>query len=206
MKKIIKKFWGVALIVTLLASMLVSAAPAAAGTLAWGSAGNPNPAPGGVPSNQVVASDANIVRVAPNGDIFVVDNQASPLGSSIIWKSTDGGQTWSSTGTVALSPLTALPVNYVVVDLQISPSYTTDSTVFILINTTAAALPAALASSTIVMVSTNAGASFAQLGGTIGAGFPLVGTSLAIEPTYMSGVGQIAVGLMNPGVGGDIYT
>ena len=91
MKKIIKRFWGVGLIVILLSTMFVGGAVPAvnAATLAWSFAG----APGAFNQVPLVASDVNIIKVASNGNIFVVDNVAA---TSVIWKSVDGGYSWTA--------------------------------------------------------------------------------------------------------------
>lgn len=186
--KILKKVWGIGLVVVLLASMLLTfAAPVSAGTLLWSVA--PIPV---ATYNQIAAADASVVRVAPNGDIFAVDGQANP---DRILKSVNGGTTW----TVAVTPLVA---GNVIADLQISPSYASDNTIIAVVNTTAVTSPV------YAIVSSNGGATFVQLGGNITATAGEVATSLSVEPTYTNGTGQIAVATSNVGAAvlGAIYT
>jgi len=189
MKKIIRKFWGVGLIVILLSTLFVGAVPVAnAATLAYSTAGSPNP----FLSNQVAAaSDASIVKIAPNGDIFVVDQQANP---DRILKSVNGGHSWT-----AAAGLPAVAADNIT-DIAISPYYATDGYVYALtiFSTT---------NSTRVYQSTTGGASFLQLGGNIGVANVEQGTSIALDPTFHSGIGQIMVGTADVGgtTAGDVY-
>lgn len=188
MKKIIMKVWGIGLIVTLLSSLLiVGAAPASGGTLVYSPVGLPNPVfP--VASNQVSAgSDVSAIKVAPNGDIFAIDR-----GLGRILKSVDGGYTWA----VAVLPAGFAMGAYG--DIAISPSYDTDSTVFAV---------GQLGGAVVAIRSVNAGVTFQQYGGNIVVGGTLVGTSIALEPTYSGGVGTILVGTADTAGGayGSVY-
>jgi hypothetical protein len=184
MKKIIRKFWGVALIVVLLSTLFIGAVPVVnAGTLAWGAALGPTVA---------AASDVNIVKVAPNGDIFAVDNQAA---IARLLKSTDGGYTWTA------GLITGLVATDLIADVAISPDYTNDKYVYILANSAAAAAVA-------VYQSADGGATFARYGALIGTAGTHVGTSIALEPTFHAGVGQVMVGAADVGAGtfaGNVY-
>jgi hypothetical protein len=198
MKKKIIKLWGIGMVVVLMASLLIiGATPASAATLAWSGTG----LPGGF--NQVAATDAAIVKVAPNGDIFVVDQQPTTLGAGVadrIYKSTDGGQTWV-TGYVAIpAPVEQFPVNYRIVDLVVSPSYATDNTVFVVGNDIVAGPPTAM-----VFRSINGGLNFLPFGVAIGAGTE-VATCIDIDPNYNNAVGgSVMVGTANGAGAGDVY-
>ncbi|MFC1932909.1 hypothetical protein ACFLXU_04695 [Chloroflexota bacterium] len=88
MKKKFSRILGVGLSLMLLASLLVLAAPASASTLSWGAEKDPSD----MVENTVVPG-INIIDVAANGDtIYAATNSTSlPL-----YKSTDGGATWTS--------------------------------------------------------------------------------------------------------------
>ena len=86
MKKKIHKIWGVGLVVVLAASLLLSAAPASAGTLDWGTETIPSKtgyalAPGFAVKDLAVAADGVMYSINTS------DNYT--------WKSTNGGVTWS---------------------------------------------------------------------------------------------------------------
>jgi hypothetical protein len=185
MKKLITKFWGVGLIVILLSTMFVGAVPqASAATLAWSTAGSPNPAL----SNQIAVADVNIIKVASNGNIFVVDRVAVP---SVIWKSTNGGY--------AFTAAAGLPAGAVVADLALSPAYASDGYVYAVVN---------IAGACRVYQSANAGVSFVQLGGTIGIAGTDAGTSISIQPEFAAGVGEVMVGTADVAAGtnvGNVY-
>ncbi|MGD1117908.1 MAG: leucine-rich repeat domain-containing protein [Dehalococcoidales bacterium] len=118
-----------------------------------------------------------------NFPVFVVDNVAR----NIVDKSEDGGSTWTASA--------AIP-GAVIVDLKISPNYTTDHTVFALSSGNVTTAPQ-------VYISTNGGALFSVLGGTIGPAGSYIGTSLAVSPIYNNGEGEIMVGTVGiaPGFG-----
>jgi hypothetical protein len=119
-----------------------------------------------------------MVKVASNGNIFVVDRQPA---LDRILKSTNGGYTW----TAALG----LPAGAVVADIVLSPTYASDGYIYALVNT----------ATCNVFQSSNGGVSFVQLGGNIGAATE-VGTSIALPPTFSAGVGEIMVGTSDVGV------
>ncbi len=93
--------------------------------------------------------------------------------------------------------MAGLPAVTDITDIAVSPDYTTDQMVFAL---------ARNAGGTIVLASAYGGSSFAQLGGTIGSASE-TGTSLSINPTYISGNARLIVGTVDPaaGVYGDVY-
>jgi hypothetical protein len=176
MKKAITKFWGIGLVVVLLASLFVAAAPASGDDLRWSVQGIPLGL--AVTYQLAPGTDAAFVQVAPNGDIFVADTQAASATLNRVMKSTTGGRTW--TPSAALAGIGAMNI----VDIVVSPSYTTDGTVLLV------TAPAAGAGATSqVYISTNYGASFSVLGGTI----PGLATSIDISPSYSAG-GEIMVG------------
>ena len=85
MKKL-TKFWGVFLAIVLASTLILSAAPVSAGTLAWGTEDLPD---------QLADLDGdNIVDMAVSGDgsvIYVTSNN-----SQEIKRSTNGGESWST--------------------------------------------------------------------------------------------------------------
>jgi len=88
MKKKIRKIWGVGLVLVLVASLILSAAPAAAGTLSWSSETIPST------TGNVLASGSDVTDIAVSADgqtIWAVDATANAT-----YKSTDGGKTWSA--------------------------------------------------------------------------------------------------------------
>jgi hypothetical protein len=179
MKKKIIKLWGVGMILVLMASLLiVGASPAAAGNLAWS---NVLTLPAAVPTNQLAAgTDVANLAVAPNGHLFAVDS-ASANGD--VYKSIDGGTTWTASLSVAGVPF---------VDLAVSPSYATDNTVV------------ALAAGQ-VYISVDGGATFNPLGAALPAGE--VATCIAISPNYVYPTGEIMVGTTVAAAAtyGDVY-
>jgi len=176
MNRKLTKLWGVGLVVVLLVSMLAIAAPASADTLKWSAI----KAPGG--GSQIKVSDASFIRVAADGTIFVVDT--TPAAADVIYKSTNGGLTWTAS--------TATTID--VADMELSPDYVNDNTLFVL----------DAAAGAQVLISTNNGAKFNVLGGATAAGE--LGTSLAISPLYSGGTGEIMVGTVDAAVGyGNVY-
>ena len=87
MKKKIHKIWGVGLTIVLATSLLLSAAPASAGTLDWGTF-SPFPSTTG----NVLAPSFNVTDLAVSGDgvMYAVNTT-----DNATWKSTNGGTTWS---------------------------------------------------------------------------------------------------------------
>ncbi|MFC1935008.1 hypothetical protein ACFLXZ_01685 [Chloroflexota bacterium] len=172
MKRKITKIWGIGLTVVLLVSLLSFAVPVSAGTLGWSA----NLVPRGT-INQIGVFDTSFVKVASNGDIFVVESQTA----NIVYKSVNGGTIW--TPSVALAGAA--------VALEVSPDYANDNTVF-------------TATATQVYISVNGGASFSVLGGAIA--IPNI-TSLAVSPTYTNGSGEVMVGTATAAAGGagDVY-
>jgi trimeric autotransporter adhesin len=93
MKKIIRKFWGVALVVMMLSSLFVVAAPAAAGNFSFSA-----PTVPAFPTMTAVG----FVDVAVSGDVVYAlanDGGAPPL--DYLYKSSDGGATWAVAATLA---------------------------------------------------------------------------------------------------------
>ncbi|MFC1945948.1 WD40/YVTN/BNR-like repeat-containing protein [Chloroflexota bacterium] len=178
MKRKITKILGVSLaLVVLLSLFAIPAAPASAADHAWSTQGIPRTI--GITNQMALGTDAAFVEVASNGDIFVVNSQAASATINQIYKSTTGGRTWTVSSAIGGIG------TYVLVDLAVSPSYETDSTVIVV-----GAQPAGAAAVSQVFISTNGGASFAALGGTI----PGLAKSIAISPTYSAGSGEIMVG------------
>ena len=88
MKKKITKIWGVGLVTVLIAGLLLSAAPVAAGTCSWTSETTPST------SGKRLQAGANVVdiAVADDGAIYAVTGVAT---DNYCYKSTNGGVTWS---------------------------------------------------------------------------------------------------------------
>ena len=92
MKKKITKIWGVGLVVVLVASLLLSAAPVSAGTISWGAETIPT-------TSGKVLGPANVdirdMAVAADGTtIYAVPG--SSITDNVTYKSTNGGETWTS--------------------------------------------------------------------------------------------------------------
>lgn len=189
MKKLLTKYWGVLLIVSLLSTLFVgTTVPAAnAGTLAFTVQGTPL---GAGFTNQVLANaGVTNLTVGPDGTLFAV------IGNTV-YKSTTNGFSWTPSVPVLDAALAAA----VIVDLKVSPSYATDHTVFLLANQNTNIGPAQ------VYISVNSGLSFSVLGGTLAAGGAKIGTSLAIAPNYSSGAGEVMAATMdNTAAYGNVY-
>jgi hypothetical protein len=195
MKSKITRIMGVALALALVLGLGVSFLPATtpggpataeAGELAWSTVGVPS-----ATGNVLVARDENVgpVAISPN---FATDNTVwavvydtvTAAALPLVYKSTDGGHTWNAT----TSNLGA--ANDVGVALVPSPNYSSDSTVFVAVQTAGGG-----ATTGRVYRSTNGGSSFGQLGVvTLGVGEVI--TSMDVSPNY-DGVGTIAVGVAN---------
>lgn len=145
--KTIRKIWSIGLIVVLLASMLLSIAPASAGTLTFSqdtttpSLTNKLLGPMGFEVYDIAVNGNTVIVVGADLDMDGVGpDTADP---TIIYKSTDGGYSWSDLGanlvTVAATNLVA-----------IAPD---NADVIVVVDT---ATPAAI-------VSTNGGSSFSNL-------------------------------------------
>jgi len=88
MKKKIHKIWGVGLVLVLAASLLLSAAPVSAGELDWGTF-TPFPSTTGnvLQQNNNYVSD---IAVAEDGVMYLASTN-----STFLYKSTNGGRSWS---------------------------------------------------------------------------------------------------------------
>jgi len=156
-------------------------AAAEAGDLTWSTVGPPS-----ITSNVLVARNADLgpVAISPNfatdstvwASVVDITTPATP----IVYKSTDGGFTWSATTTVLGL------AGDVVVDLKASPMYATDSTIFVVVQTPAGGL-----ASGKVYRSVNGGSSFGQLGVVTLAGAEII-TGFDVSPNY-DGTGILAV-------------
>ncbi|MDD5127632.1 MAG: hypothetical protein PHR43_06040, partial [Dehalococcoidales bacterium] len=101
--KTIRKVWSIGLVVVLLASMLLSVAPASAGTLTF-SQDSTTPSL----TNKILRGGVDIFDFAVNGntiyavgtDLVDVDGLGTDddADTSILYKSTDGGYSWSNIG------------------------------------------------------------------------------------------------------------
>jgi hypothetical protein len=86
MKKRITKIWGVGLVLVLAASLLFSAAPVSAGTLDWGTETIPSK------TGNALAPQFDVEDLAVSADGVMYSINAS---DNFVWKSTNGGVTWS---------------------------------------------------------------------------------------------------------------
>jgi len=137
MKTRISKILGVGLTIAMLASLMVAAVPASAGTLSWGAEKDPTDQ-----IENIVVPNTNIIDIEASGDIVfaATDSTALPL-----YKSTDGGATWSS-----LVNTTSFPTGVSVKAIAIAPD---DSDVVAIVT-----------SSNTIEFSTNGGSSWTDLG------------------------------------------
>ena len=99
MKSKIKKFWGLGLIVTLLASLAVAAVPvSAADPLAWN--GEAIPTIGG---NVLGPAGVDVMDIAVSSDGATIWAAPGNSSNNTVYKSTNGGATWSAV-TVTVGP------------------------------------------------------------------------------------------------------
>jgi hypothetical protein len=188
MKKKLTRIWGIGLVIVLMSTLFMAGGTASGDTLRWSM--QPTPMGIGFTYQLAPSSDVSFVKVASNGDIFAVDTQANSGTVNRVFKSADGGLSWTPS-----APLTLGGRN--IVDLVISPSYETDGTVLVVAS-------AAGVATSQVYISTNSGASFSVLGGTVAG----LATSIDVAPTYNGG-GEIMVGCTDaagaPATPGDVY-
>jgi len=180
MKKIIRKFWGVALVVMMVSSLIIVSAPAGAGNYAFS---NSFALPSNVaPDNTLSAAGNGFIDVAESGDtIYAIGMVAA----NTLYKSADGGLTWAAAGGVGL-PATGL-WKYVAV----APD---DPLIVVVVNNVAGFADT-------VYLSTNGGATFNQLNATT------VGTEINtvdISPLSSTGARYIAVGGSSAAVGAPV--
>ena len=157
MKKKITRIWGIGLVIVLAASLLLLAAPVSAGTLSWGSEDLPDElAPGTDIVDMAVSGDGAVIYVA------AVDSTLPPPTSSTIYRSTNGGESWTSivVEDVLVSGETAvkLDVGYIAV--------TPDDPNYIAVCGVAVAVPLETVPPTdpMVYISDDAGANWDSLG------------------------------------------
>jgi hypothetical protein len=88
MKKLIARYWGIALVLAVLVGLLVPAAPVSAGDTAWSTVATPSTGGTKITTNTSV----DFLEVAADGKtMFTYDNLGMKLR-----RSTDGGMTWST--------------------------------------------------------------------------------------------------------------
>jgi hypothetical protein len=169
MKKIFKKFWGVALVVMLLSTFIViPAAPAAAANYAFTVDATALP---------VVSTGLGIIDVAQCGD--VIYGIGLNAGVNALYKSADGGATWSAVGLGAALPAGG---NWALVAVAQD-----DPSVVAVVDKTA--VPS------VVYVSVNGGISFAAI--TALAAGTVVNAIDISSPDLVTGWRSIAVGGYN---------
>jgi len=177
------KILGIALAVVLLVSLFAFAVPVSAGSLLWTGVNTPL-----VATNQLFAAntDVNEIVLSPNFStdltaFAAVSNIQTPA-RPLVYRSLDGGYTW-----VATSSTLGAAAGDIIVDLEVSPNYVNDRTVFVATQTAAGG-----ANSGRVYRSTDGGATFGQLGVVTLAGTEVI-TCMSVSPSY-DGVGEIAIG------------
>jgi hypothetical protein len=99
MKKKFSRILGVGLAIALLSSLLVMAVPASAATLLWYFESSVDNMRKGV--DNIIADGINIVDLAASGDILYA---ATSINATPLYKSTDGGETWSDLSTTTDFP------------------------------------------------------------------------------------------------------
>ena len=113
MKKSFSRIWGVGLVLVMLGSLLFSAVPVAADELAWGTYSLP-----GTSSNILVqttgADDIVDLAVSSDGNTIYAAANADGTPDALLYKSTNGGKTWSLISQTAL-PATLLRADFVAV-------------------------------------------------------------------------------------------
>ncbi len=124
MKSTISKILGVAVTLTILASLLVTGtvlpASAAVGTLAYGTL----PTPGASGKVLISAADVDFLVASPDGKtLFAWDNTAK-----VLYKSVNTGATWATRATGSVG----LPTTTVAVGMAVSPAFATDNTVVVI--------------------------------------------------------------------------
>ncbi|MGD0795661.1 MAG: hypothetical protein ABR958_08800 [Dehalococcoidales bacterium] len=160
MKKAIKRFWGVGLIILLLSTMFVSAAPASAGIYSW-SQDTTQPTATNLlfaPTQAATFGYTDIAATSDGANIYMVaDNTAGGTLPNYLYKSTNGGVSWSKpSGGTAASPFTAALPNATTDNWTFIAVAPDDPNIVVVVDGTVA--PA-------VYLSTNGGASFSNLTG-----------------------------------------
>jgi len=185
MKRLLK-IAGIVLTVVLLASLFAFAVPVSAGSLLWTGVGTPL-----VATNQLLAANPNPGPIAfsPNfttdKTVFAAVNDVTGLTAPVLYRSIDGGYTWVATSSVLGGALAGA----IIVDVEVSPNYVNDRTVFV----ATADSTAPGASNSFVYRSTDGGATFGQLGVVTTAANAVI-TCMSVSPNY-DGIGEIAVGI-----------
>jgi len=175
MNKKLTKIWGVGLVLVLLVSMFGLAVPASAGTLSWSVKTNAD-----IPSttNEVLALGSSLLDMAVSSDGQTIYVVADISGADKLFKSTNGGDTWSEVSDAAVKLPTTLT------RVAIAP----DDTNIVVIQ-----------GGTSVYASTNAGSTFNTLGtvtssasgsGTVNTIYDLAISSLSGSERYIAVAGQ----------------
>ncbi|MFC1942786.1 hypothetical protein ACFLWU_06190 [Chloroflexota bacterium] len=189
MKKSLIRLFGIGLVVMLLASMFMVAAPASAGTNSLTAKANAD-----IPSTtgKLIQAGLNIYDIAIAGDgetIYVVGWEAA--GSSKMYKSTNAGDTWSKITTPS-----AVTGNITLV--AVGPD--DPDTIAFLGNTTG------LTTNLTGYVSTNGGSTFSSLGtitgdqGNAGALYDLAIAPLDGSTRYIAAAGRADAATTEPGI------
>jgi len=127
MKNNIMKLMGIVLTLAILAGLLMTAVPVAAADLNWSNVTIPN-----TTNNQItLGTSITAFDVAPDGKtMFAWDNSAAPTGKKL-YKSVDGGVTWTTTGVgnslSATSTFTTPVAALGLTQIAVSPQYASDT-------------------------------------------------------------------------------
>jgi photosystem II stability/assembly factor-like uncharacterized protein len=154
MKKAIKRFWGIGLIVIILSSffMAVPVAPASGNIYAW-AADSTQP----TVANRLLAPYTgfginDIAATSDGANIYIVSGNSSAVGANYLFKSTNGGVSWSALSASSFPTTTTANMSLVAV----APD---DPNVVVIADQNNGA----------VYLSTNGGSTFSSLGQPLGA-------------------------------------
>ena len=100
MKKKLTRIWGVGLVVVMISTLLLSAAPVSASELGWGTTTIPSA------TNNVIVNGLKIVDMTVADDGTTV--YAADGANAVVYKSTDAGRTWGTKTTTLIPTLVAV--------------------------------------------------------------------------------------------------
>jgi hypothetical protein len=174
MKKAIKRFWGIGLIVIILSSLFVVAAPASGAVYSWASDTTQPSTTNGLfsPVNAVTWGITDIASTSDGSVIYAVASNTADI--NYFYKSTNGGVSWTKpAGGTASAPFTAALPNTSATDqwtfVACAPD---DPNIIAVVDGTA---------NPAVYLSTNGGATFSSLGDPAGTTTAMTVTDLAIS-------------------------
>jgi len=107
MKNTLLKVWGIVLTLAILSGLLMATVPVSAADLSWSTLEKPAVTP---------LTTANVFDVAADGKIiYVMSNGVASVNDTVLYKSTNGGYTWTKTG------LTVPATTNDIMELVVSP-------------------------------------------------------------------------------------